>query len=48
MRRGRVGESERERGRERIPSRLCADSAELNAGLDLMNLEIMNRAEIQS
>ena len=29
-----------ETGRERIPSRLCAVSAEPNAGLDLMNREI--------
>ena len=32
---------DRERGRERIPSRLHAVSAELDVGLDLMNLEIM-------
>ena len=31
----------REKGRERIPSRLCADSAEPNVGLSLMNHEIM-------
>ena len=33
--------SGRERGRERILSRLCAVSAESDAGLDLMNHEIM-------
>ena len=32
---------DRERGRERIPSRLCAVRAEPNTGLDLMNHEIM-------
>ena len=31
----------RERGRERTPSRLQAVSTQLEAGLDLMNLEIM-------
>ena len=31
----------RERGRERIPSRLHAARAEPNAGLDLMNYEII-------
>ena len=33
------GEAEREG--ERIPSRLCTDSVEPDAGLDLMNPEIM-------
>ena len=36
-----MGERLRERGRERILSRLLAGSAELNAGLDLTNREIM-------
>ena len=31
----------RERGRGRIPSRLCAVNAEPNVGLELMNCEIM-------
>ena len=31
----------RERGRQRIPSRLCADSKEPNTGLELTNHEIM-------
>ena len=31
----------RERGRERIPSRLPAVSAELDTGLDFRNCEIM-------
>ena len=35
------GQRERERGRERIPSRLHTVSAEAEAGLDLMNHEIM-------
>ena len=38
----------RERGRERIPSRLCIISAEPDAGLELMNCEIMTWPEIQS
>ena len=38
----RRGRAEREReGRERIPSRLLTVSTEPNAGLDLMNHEIM-------
>ena len=36
------GQRERERGRERIPSRLHADRAELDMGLDPVNsCEIM-------
>ena len=35
------GGAERERGRERIPNRLCAVSAGPSAGLDLTNPEIM-------
>ena len=42
------GGAERGRERERIPSRLHSVSAELDAGLELMNCEIMTRAEIQS
>ena len=34
-------ERERERGRERIPSRLHVVRAEPNSGLNLMNCEIM-------
>ena len=37
-----------ERGRERIPSRLCTDSAEPNVGLELKNCEIMTRAKYKS
>ena len=44
----RVGEGPRERGRERIPSRLWAVSAEPDAGLKLTNREIMTRADIRS
>ena len=36
-----VGEGQRARKRERIPSRLLAVSAEPDAGLELMNHEIM-------
>ena len=38
----------RERGRERIPSRLCAVSTEPNTGLEVTNREIMTRAKIKS
>ena len=31
----------RERGRQRIPSRLCTASVEPDVGLELMNYEIM-------
>ena len=37
----RVRERKRERERKRIPSRLCTASSEPNAGLKLMNCEIM-------
>ena len=37
-----------ERRGERISSRLCAKSTEPDAGLNLMNREIMTRAEIKS
>ena len=37
----RAGEGQRERERERIPSRLCTVCTEPNVGLDLMNHEIM-------
>ena len=36
-----AGEGQRERGRERIPSRLHTVSTEPNTGLDLRNSEIM-------
>ena len=36
-----VGEGQRAGGRERIRSRLCTDSREPDAGLELMNCEIM-------
>ena len=36
-----MGEWQRERGRERIPNRLHAVSAELDVGLQLTNCEIM-------
>ena len=45
---GEGAERERERGRERIPSRLLAVSAEPNAELDPTNREIMMSAEIKS
>ena len=35
------GGAERERGRERIPSRLCTVSTEPDVGLKLSDLEIM-------
>ena len=38
----------RERGRKRIPSSVCAVSAEPNVGLELMNHEIMTSATIKS
>ena len=37
-----------ERGRDRIPGRLHAVGTEPNAGLELMNTEIMTRDEIKS
>ena len=39
--RARVGKEQRERGRQRIPSRLCADRTEPIVGLSLTNREIM-------
>ena len=39
--RAQAGEGQRERGREKIPSRLHAVSREPNAGLDLTNHEIV-------
>ena len=38
----------RERGRERIPSRLCTVGSKPNAGLELMNHEIMTWAETKT
>ena len=40
--------AERERGREKIPSRLPSVSVEPDRGLDLTNLEIMNSVEMKS
>ena len=37
---------ERERGREKIPGRLCTGSAESNVGLKLTNHEIMSWAKV--
>ena len=39
---------DKERGRERLPSRLCAVTVKPDAGFDPTNLEIMTRAEIKS
>ena len=39
--RERVGKGQRERGRERIPSRLHTDSTEPDTGLELTIREIM-------
>ena len=39
--RERERETSRGRGRQRIPSSLCAGSTEPDAGLELMNCEIM-------
>ena len=36
-----MGERQRERGRQRIQSRLCVDRREPDAGLELTNHEIM-------
>ena len=44
----RRGGAERERGRERIPSRFQAVSAKPDAGFKLTNHEIMTRAKIKS
>ena len=38
----------RKRGKEGMPNRLCAVSAEPDAGLDLMNRDIMTWAQIKS
>ena len=42
------GQRERERERGRIPSKLHTVSAELDAGLYLMNQEILTRAKTKS
>ena len=42
------GGAERERGRERIPSRLCTVSTETDVGFDPTNCEIMTWAKIKS
>ena len=39
--RASMGEGQREGGRERVPSRLCAVSADPNTGLDLIKCEII-------
>ena len=41
-------EGQRERKRDRIPSRLCSFSVEPDVGLELTNLKIMTRAKIKS
>ena len=48
MREGGEGQRERERGRERIPSRLHAVRTEPNMELNPMILEIMTWATIKS
>ena len=40
------GEAEREMGRESIQSRLCTDSSEPDAGLELTNHKIMTFTEV--
>ena len=40
------GQRERERGRARIPSRLLTVCAEPDAGLELLNPELMTGAKI--
>ena len=45
--RASAGEEQREKGRERIPSRLCAVSVEPEVGLDPMNCEIVTRIKIK-
>ena len=45
---GRWGEEQRDREREKTPSRLCTVSTEPNVGLELKNCEIMTRGEIKS
>ena len=42
-----MGKEQRERGRERIPSRLCNVSAEPDVGLKLTNHEIMTSAKVR-
>ena len=44
----RAGEGQREREKERIPSRLHIVSAEPDVGLELMNHEIMTQAQTKS
>ena len=46
--RERVGERQRERGRERIPSRLHTVTVEPDVGLKLTNRKIMTWAEMKS
>ena len=42
-----MGEGRVERGRERIPSRLCTISDEPDSGLELTNCEIVTGAEVK-
>ena len=42
------GEEQRERERDRIPSRLHAVSEEPDLGLELMNCKIMTQAQMKS
>ena len=46
--RERMSRGEAETEGERIPSRLCDDSAEADVGLELTNREIMTQAESRS
>ena len=45
--RERVGEGQKERKRERIPTRLCAVGQKPDAGFSLTNCEIMTSAEVR-
>ena len=45
--RERVGEGQREWGVQRLRSKLHPDSREPDVGLELMNPEIMTRAEVR-
>ena len=47
LRESTVGEGQRKRRRERIPSRLCTASAKPNSGLKPTNYEIMIWAEVR-
>lgn len=43
----KAGEGQREWGRQRIQSGLCADRREPDVGLELTNPEIMTRAKVR-